>query len=432
MNSKLHLRFGSRHNLGQRGPSAWWIASVVLLALLPFASSAQITGDTAARRLLQEGRADEALSVLERELVKRPRDGQLLLLKGAALSSTDQKDEAIKLFRQMVSAKIEEASAYNNLAVIYASRGDYDAARLALEWAVRSKPDYGTAHHNLGNVYANLAALNYRQALQLDGNDQSLPAKLSRLGDLLGHPAENLADSRPAAYERGDAMVKAPALDSNPISSRSSSAGRVDASARGLGLSSVGRYSASALQDQTSGINTEGRQHLGKRQSVIAGTSDEIESVYARMQLERQRSVASRGVGIATAGKAESEPAVDVTKQSSVLTGNSTQPSPKRAERLTKAPPVTGSVYARLLSERRNERSRQEATASPITAQQSEAGSRQQHVSSVTQKNPGVKAIESGRKAPATSSTLDTRSPLERRDDYRNGNWVAGRLALRL
>jgi Flp pilus assembly protein TadD len=152
-------------------------------------ASGQVSTETTARRLLQEGRIDEALSAVEGELRQRPRDGQLLLLKGAALSSGNRQNEAIKVFRRMIEEKIEEASAFNNLAVIYAGRGEFESARTALEWAVRSKPDYGTAHHNLGNVYANLASMSYKRALQLDRSDHSLPAKLAQLGEVLGQPA---------------------------------------------------------------------------------------------------------------------------------------------------------------------------------------------------------------------------------------------------
>lgn len=181
---------------------------VMLFALVPIAVNAQASGDTTARKLLQDGKASEALSVIERELKMRPRDGQLLLLKGAALSSIDKKNEAVKLFRQMVSDKIEEASAYNNLAVIYASRGDYEAARSALEWAIRSKPDYSTAYHNLGNVYANLAGQSYRQALQLDRGDRSLPAKLSRISEVLGQTTQTSGEAAPRASERDESLAR--------------------------------------------------------------------------------------------------------------------------------------------------------------------------------------------------------------------------------
>jgi tetratricopeptide (TPR) repeat protein len=212
-NTISHAQSSVRHAFGL---AHFWGLFLVLVLLAPTASYAQTAGDTTARRLLQEGKASEALSVIERELKQRPRDGQLLLLKGAALTSSDKKNEAIKVFRQMVSDKIEEASAYNNLAVIYASRGDFEAARSALDWAIRSKPDYSTAYHNLGNVYANLAGQSYRQALQLDRGDRYLPAKLSRISEVLGQTvAPSSEPAAPLASERDEVLARVPASNAN-------------------------------------------------------------------------------------------------------------------------------------------------------------------------------------------------------------------------
>lgn len=174
---------------------ATWLVLGLGLALVAADAMGQVSPDTIARRLLQEGRYDEALAAIDTELKRRPADGQMLLLKGAALSMAQRKDEAIKVLRLMVQKKLEEASAYNNLAVIYAGQGDFESARSALEWAVRGKPDYVTAHHNLGNVYANLASQSYRRALQLDKADRSLPAKLAQLDEVLGQPPGSGAGS---------------------------------------------------------------------------------------------------------------------------------------------------------------------------------------------------------------------------------------------
>jgi hypothetical protein len=331
------------------------------------------------------------------------------LLKGAALSATDQKNEAIKLFRQMVSAKIEEASAYNNLAVIYASRGDYDAARLALEWAVRSKPDYGTAHHNLGNVYANLAALNYRQALQLDGKDQSLPAKLSRLGDLLGHPAENVAESKPTANQSDSPLARSPAV----------------------GYAAPSRPPITSQDDAS--LNARDGRLSGKGRDANNRTSDEIESVYARMQLDRQKPVYDLGVSPALpVTTVKPEQAVEQRRQPAAATATPVQAIQKRAESLSRGAPEAGSVYARLLIEKQSERSRQAESAAADGARGVEDAVAKQPAPVATYKIPSSKAMDAGRRTPSPSATRDARSPVERRDDYRNGNWVAGRLALRL
>ena len=164
---------------------------VLVLALglisMSNAANAQITADTKARKLVQEGRYQEALSTLSVELKRRPRDGQLLLLQGSALSLSGRKTEAMKIFSWMANEKIETAAAYNNMGVIHVSQGDYDSARGALEFAVIADPSYATAHQNLGNIYSNLASQAYRRALQLDRSDSTLPTKVAQLAELLGH-----------------------------------------------------------------------------------------------------------------------------------------------------------------------------------------------------------------------------------------------------
>ena len=52
--------------------------------------------------------------------------------------------------------------------MIYASQGQYDKARGALEQSIRTHPSYATAYENLGDVYAKLASQAYDKALQID------------------------------------------------------------------------------------------------------------------------------------------------------------------------------------------------------------------------------------------------------------------------
>ena len=47
-------------------------------------------------------------------------------------------------------------------------RGDYGKARAELEETLRLQPGYATAHENLGDVYAVLAAQSYAKALRLE------------------------------------------------------------------------------------------------------------------------------------------------------------------------------------------------------------------------------------------------------------------------
>ena len=82
------------------------------------------------------------------------------------------------------------------MAVLYASQGQYDKARVALEMAIRTNPSYATAQENLGDVYARLASQAYNKALQLDASNTAVQPKLALIRDLF---TPGNKDARPAA-----------------------------------------------------------------------------------------------------------------------------------------------------------------------------------------------------------------------------------------
>ena len=78
----------------------------------------------------------------------------------------------------------ELAEPHNNLAVIYASRGDYSLARTELETAISLNPGYATAFENLGDVYARLASQQYALSARAGGNAPRLAAKQRELAQV--------------------------------------------------------------------------------------------------------------------------------------------------------------------------------------------------------------------------------------------------------
>ena len=70
--------------------------------------------------------------------------------------------------------------------MLYASQGNYDKAKSALELAIHTHPSYATAHENLGDIYAQLASRAYDRALQLDKNNTAAQVKLAMVKDLFG------------------------------------------------------------------------------------------------------------------------------------------------------------------------------------------------------------------------------------------------------
>ncbi|MCR9091656.1 tetratricopeptide repeat protein [Algiphilus sp.] len=184
-------------------------AVVTLVAAL--CSSLAFASTEEARRLLNEGRAAQALNVLEKHLEGSPQDAEARFLRGLALSRTGRRDQAIEVFANLTRDYPQLPEPYNNLAVIYAQQGDYEKARDALEAALATHPSYATAHENLGDIYAALASASYNRALMLDENNPSARQKLKlmeRLGASLPATRPNLT-----ATERSDSTPVQPSDD---------------------------------------------------------------------------------------------------------------------------------------------------------------------------------------------------------------------------
>jgi Flp pilus assembly protein TadD len=156
----------------------------LLLALgAPLAARADEIGD--ADLLLRAGHTEQALEKVDAYLAKNPRDMQGRFLKGIILTEQKREAEAIDVFLRLTQDNPEYAEPYNNLAVLYAARGNLEGARNALETAVRVNPKYVTAQENLGDVYARLAAQAYERAAALGTKDKTVGAKLKLSRELI-------------------------------------------------------------------------------------------------------------------------------------------------------------------------------------------------------------------------------------------------------
>ena len=140
-----------------------------------------------ASALVGEHKYALAVEKLDALLAKRPREPRARFLKGVAETEQGRGDAAIALFRALIDDYPELPEPYNNLAVILAQRGQYESARVALETAIRTAPDWSVPHENLGDIYARLAADEYGKAAKLDKTNKSAPAKLVLVRDLLAN-----------------------------------------------------------------------------------------------------------------------------------------------------------------------------------------------------------------------------------------------------
>jgi tetratricopeptide (TPR) repeat protein len=165
-----------------------------------------------ASKLFKQGNYAGALEKIETVITANPRDARARFLKGLILTEQNKPADAIKVFTSLTEDYPELPEPYNNLAVLYASQGQYDKARKSLEMAIRTHPSYAIAHENLGDVYAKMASEAYDKALQLDRSNAAAQTKLAMIKDLFsgsvvpgkGSPetAESAAATPPAATEK--------------------------------------------------------------------------------------------------------------------------------------------------------------------------------------------------------------------------------------
>ena len=145
-------------------------------------------------RLADEKKLDQAMVKLDAFLQDHPKDAQARFLQGLIFTGKSRNDDAIRVFQALGAEFPDLPEPFNNLAVLYAERGDYERSRQALVNAIRILPDYATAHENLGDIYAKLASQSYAHALRINGANDFVYAKLDLLKKLFVLPNTPLSD----------------------------------------------------------------------------------------------------------------------------------------------------------------------------------------------------------------------------------------------
>ena len=128
--------------------------------------------------MIQEGQYALARVKIDAALAADAKNPQARFLRGVVQADQDEPDKAVATFQALTEDFPELPEPYNNLAVIWAQRGQYEKARAALESAIASHPDYAIAHENLGDIYSRLAGAEYDRAVVLDKTNKSAQAKL--------------------------------------------------------------------------------------------------------------------------------------------------------------------------------------------------------------------------------------------------------------
>lgn len=141
--------------------------------LLSSGAHADIYNDV--NRLVVAEQWAKAQAQAELHLKAQPTDPQMRLLFSRIQDGQGQTEKAMQTLQTLTQSFPELPEPHNNLAVLLARQNRFAEALLALQSAVRARPDYATALENLGDVYVALAMEAYQNA------SKALPS-LSRTG----------------------------------------------------------------------------------------------------------------------------------------------------------------------------------------------------------------------------------------------------------
>jgi tetratricopeptide (TPR) repeat protein len=183
LESAFFFRFGSVGSFKMTAIVSRVLAGT-LLALTAMSALAAADPLENIRSLLADAQYEKALPRLNSFLKENPEHAEARFLKGLALAEEGRADEAQSVFLELTGDYPDLPEPHNNLAVLYAAKGDYALARDSLLLAISHHPGYATAHENLGDIYARLAGVAYGKALAIDAGNQTARIKLAMVREL--------------------------------------------------------------------------------------------------------------------------------------------------------------------------------------------------------------------------------------------------------
>src|SRR5882762_6683251 len=203
---------------------------VLVLPMALYASIAHADELQDINGLLKQGQHAKALDRVNQYLAQKPGDPNARFTKGLILAEQKKTAEAIEVFAALSRDYPALPEPYNNLAVLYASQGEYEKARQQLEKSIRTHPSYATAYENLGDVYTKLASQAYDKALQFDSSNAAAKNKLSLIRDLMSSNVAPRASS--ASVAASPEPVRLPAAKTTMAKAATAQSAEVKPAAR--------------------------------------------------------------------------------------------------------------------------------------------------------------------------------------------------------
>ena len=137
--------------------------------------------------LLKNGKYKIAENIINGAIEENLNNPEILFYKGIIETNLGKTNQAIDTFRGLTERFPELPEPFNNLAVLYAEKGQFRLAKEILEQAIKTNPSYLTAHINLGDIFTKMASEAYNKALEIDKSNNIAITKLSMITQLFNY-----------------------------------------------------------------------------------------------------------------------------------------------------------------------------------------------------------------------------------------------------
>ena len=133
------------------------------------------------KKLLRQEKFQRAEVLVDKFMAVNPRDPQMRFWKAWITDRTGDKQVALEMYLSLTQDYPEIAEPFNNLAVLYAAKGQFSVAKEALDAALRANPNYADAHENMGDVLIQLANYSFKRSLQINPAQRGVSRKINLL-----------------------------------------------------------------------------------------------------------------------------------------------------------------------------------------------------------------------------------------------------------
>ena len=137
--------------------------------------------------LLKQGKYENAESIIKETIEYNLNNPEILFYRGIIQTNLGKTNQAIDTFRDLTERFPELPEPFNNLAVLYAEKGQFRLAKEILEQAIKTNPSYLTAHINLGDIFTKMASEAYNKAIEIDKANNIAITKLSMITQLFNY-----------------------------------------------------------------------------------------------------------------------------------------------------------------------------------------------------------------------------------------------------